>query len=529
VSSWVTHQNVHKLNLRISRKLLTSNVLSFSGHQPSRWIHAAAEVWEVGEALAILFSMLIRLCVMVVFTILLLLVSWHLTTVIVAAVTTVFLLTRQLARRADRVGVAAVRANEDFTHRLVEMLSGMRVIRAFGQERREEASFAEASARARVAGFRLDLAVNATDPLLEVLYIPMLVGTLGYALAVGVSVPTVFAFLLLLHRLQPHVRGLDSDRVRLARHAPAVREVFGLLARPDEGSPPSGPVPCPAFLDSIEFREVVYAYRGRGHASALHRVSFTIRRGQMTALVGKSGAGKSTLINLLLRFDDPSEGEILVDGVPLRQLDLGDWRRRLALAGQDAELMSGTVFENIAYGRADADPVAVLRAARDAYAHGFIAAFEAGYDTVVGARGATLSGGQRQRIGLARAFVRAPDILILDEATSSLDSLSEAQVQAALARFRRKQRTVIVITHRPSTISAADQVIVLDRGRVVQIGTPEQLLEQNGVFAELHPVRWPAPPVGAGGGAGRLRSTRHRPPPAAAEAERQRSSRGGAR
>jgi subfamily B ATP-binding cassette protein MsbA len=213
-------------------------------------------------------------------------------------------------------------------------------------------------------------------------------------------------------------------------------------------------------------------------------VSLEIRRGEITAIVGPSGAGKSTLINLLFRLYDPVRGTILVDDVPLSELELAGWRTRLAMAGQDAELLTGTVFENIAYGNPSADRAAIAAAAKQADAHGFIERLPCGYETRVGERGLRLSGGQRQRIGLARALVRKPDILVLDEATNSMDSISERVVQDVLKRLRGSV-TIIVIAHRLSTVDAADQVIVLHEGQVVEWGRPDDLLCRGGHFLRL--------------------------------------------
>jgi subfamily B ATP-binding cassette protein MsbA len=204
----------------------------------------------------------------------------------------------------------------------------------------------------------------------------------------------------------------------------------------------------------------------------------------MTAVVGGSGAGKSTLLYLLARLYDPTAGEIRVDGVPLPELDLAAWRSRLAFAGQDLELMGDTVRANIAFGRSGATLDEIVAAARQGDAHGFISELPQGYDTRIGERGLRLSAGQRQRIGLARALVRKPEILILDEATNALDSLSERVIQHALEQLAGNL-TMIVVAHRLSTIRLANHVIVLDEGRLVEQGPPDTLLRANRGFAHL--------------------------------------------
>jgi subfamily B ATP-binding cassette protein MsbA len=203
----------------------------------------------------------------------------------------------------------------------------------------------------------------------------------------------------------------------------------------------------------------------------------------MTAIVGVSGAGKTTLSNLLFRFHDPQSGQITVDGVPLTEIDLSWWRRQLSIAGQDADLISGTIRDNIAYGLSEVAADRVVDAARKASAHAFISALPMGYDTRVGERGILLSGGQRQRIGLARALIRESGILVLDEATNSLDSMTEAEVLASLEALHGT--TVIVIAHRLSTTRMADQIVVLSGGRVVESGTPAVLYQEDGLFSKM--------------------------------------------
>jgi subfamily B ATP-binding cassette protein MsbA len=204
--------------------------------------------------------------------------------------------------------------------------------------------------------------------------------------------------------------------------------------------------------------------------------------------VGRSGAGKSTLFSLLFRFNDPTEGRVTADGVPLQDLRIGSWRERLSLMSQDVQLFNDTVEANIAYGDLEARPDAIRAAAEIAHADRFIEAFPEGYDTVVGDHGLRLSGGQRQRIALARTILRNPDVLLLDEPTNALDAESERAFQEALFRFSH-QRTVIVIAHQLSTVLRADQVIVLEEGEVREVGTPEALIRKRGRFAEMYDLQ----------------------------------------
>jgi subfamily B ATP-binding cassette protein MsbA len=323
-------------------------------------------------------------------------------------------------------------------------------------------------------------------PLMEVLYVPLFVGALGVAWYVEAGVPTLVAFLLLLYRLQPHIKGVDQDRVRLAGLASSVADVAAVMA--DAGGPaPTGGRPFAGLERDIAFEGVSFRY-AQSSRSALDGVTARIRRGEVTALVGASGSGKSTMINLLYRFYDPEAGRILVDGVPLTDLDLAAWRGRLALAGQDAELFAGSIHDNIAYGRPQASRAEVEEAARLADAEAFIAALPEGYDTPIGSRGMKLSGGQRQRIGLARALLRRPDVLVLDEATNALDGISEQSIQEVLGLLAGAT-TIIIIAHRLSTIRHADHVIVLEGGRLAEDGPPPTLVAAGGVFARLYDLK----------------------------------------
>jgi ATP-binding cassette subfamily B protein len=279
----------------------------------------------------------------------------------------------------------------------------------------------------------------------------------------------------------------------LLRAAGATERLMELLGSHSPISSPSKPVPAPVQLEgsAIEFEAVRFHYPSRPNQAALSNFSLTVKPGQTVAIVGPSGAGKSTVFQLLLRFYDPAEGRIMLDGVATRALSLHDLRQRVGIVPQDAVIFSNSALENIRYGRPEASDAEVETAARAAFADEFIRSLPEGYHTFLGERGVRLSGGQRQRIAIARAMLKNPPLLLLDEATSALDAESERMVQAALESAMRG-RTTLVIAHRLATVQKADHIVVLDHGRLVEQGTHAELVAQGGVYAGLAALQFNA-------------------------------------
>jgi ABC transporter fused permease/ATP-binding protein len=270
----------------------------------------------------------------------------------------------------------------------------------------------------------------------------------------------------------------------LQRAAGATDRLFAVIDTVPEIRDPEPAIALPPGKGAIKLERVSFAYPSRRGQPVLTGVELEVAPGEVVALVGPSGAGKSTILSLLYRFYDVDAGRVLFEGVDIRQLALGDLRRALAMVAQEPVLFSGTILDNIGYGRDGATPAEIERAARDAYAHDFIIGFPDGYRTMIGERGTKLSGGQKQRIALARALLADPRVLILDEATSNLDAESEAQVQAALARLMHG-RTTIIVAHRLSTVRDADRIVVIEGARVVEQGRHDELMARRGTYHRL--------------------------------------------
>ena len=439
-----------------------------------------AQVWYVTEGLDAATRMIASAAAALVFVTLLLLIAWPLTVLVVLGFLSISLAMLAVRRGAQRFGRNAVVANAAMSERIVEALTHHRLIRAAGTESREAERFARTTEELRRASLRTELLRGVASPLNELLYVPLMFGVIAFGLAQGLGMPTLLAYLLLLYRLQPHLQQLDHLRVELAALAGPIEDIATILELTDPRAPRGGTRSIASIEQGIRFEGVSFDY-GEPNSPSLSAVSLTIPKGTVVALVGPSGSGKSTVVGLLHRFFDPTAGRILVDDVPLPELDLAAWRRRLAYAGQDLELMQGSVRDNIAYGSPGADDAAIREAARLANAEGFIASLPKGYQSEIGARGLTLSGGQRQRLILARALLRRPDLLVLDEATNALDADSEHVVIERL-HAARGEMTMLIIAHRLQTVRHADLVVVLDAGRVIESGPPASLMAGTGTF-----------------------------------------------
>ncbi|MHC5018512.1 MAG: ABC transporter ATP-binding protein [Planctomycetota bacterium] len=395
-----------------------------------------------------------------------------------------------------------VQAQADLTQRMQQILSGMRVVKVFHTEAREAARYVEASEAQFRRAKRVARARALNRGLVEFLMNAGVAGAflLGGAAAIfrwfGIDPPTFLAFAMVLAGIYTPLRGVGQTWATYQESLPAVARSTAVLEWEPEPADQGNAQTCPPLTDALRLERVTFVYDG-GDDAALDDVTIEIPAGTVTAVVGESGAGKSTFFDLLLRLADPAAGRITWDGHDLRALARESLRNRIALVGQDPFLFHASVADNLRYGNRDATDAEVAEAVAAADASEVVAGLPDGLNTLVGERGARLSGGERQRLTIARALLRDPDLLLLDEATAALDSASESRVLTALERLM-EGRTTIWVAHRLTSITRADQIVLLDEGRIAERGTHEELLAKEGPYARM----WAEQqlPVGAGEG-----------------------------
>ncbi len=478
------YDHLHKLSMSFfSRKKTGSLITRVSSDTDRLWEFIALGVVEVSLSAV----MLVGLSAILIW------LDWRLGLVISAPVPLLCFAIYKNGQQMEELFLRAWRKWSRLTDVLSDTIPGMRVVKAFNQERRERRRFKARNddvvgefnrIHAQWTGFwpRLMFGLQLVIVMVWVTALPRLLGDhslLGPPLSTG----TFVSFLLYMTMLVQPVETVGQVARMLHRATTSAHRVFEVLDTEPEVRDHAEPIKLDGLRGAIEFKDVTFGYDGV--RQVIRGMSFEVQPGELIGLVGPSGGGKTTLINLITRFYDVSAGQVLVDGVDVRALDSGIYRSQVGIVLQDPYLFHGSILENIRYGLPDATLEQVLDAARAANAHDFVCRLPLGYDTIVGERGHTLSGGERQRISIARAILRNPRILILDEATSAVDTETERKIQDALDRLVAG-RTVFAIAHRLSTLRQASRLFVIENGKLAEVGTHGELLDKpDGIYRKL--------------------------------------------
>ena len=486
---------VKSLRKELYGKILSLPIGFFSEERKGDIIaRMSGDVQEVETSITGSLEMLIKNPILIlIYFLALVVISWQMTVFTIFFAPLMIWVMGVVGRNLKRKSLQVQQLWSDTMAQVEETLGGLRVIKAFLAEKKMDARFEQVTEEMRRRSGRVAVRQSLAHPMSEFLgtVVIMIVLWFGGSLILGgkahIDAPVFIYFMVILYSIVAPIKDFAKAGYAIPKGMASMERIGKILDAENTIKEKADPLPLDAFTHEIRLEGVTFRYPD-GSKTILDQVDLTIEKGKTVAIVGASGAGKTTLVDLIPRFYDPVEGRVLIDGKDIRDVRIADLRALIGNVNQESILFNDTIFANIAFGVPEATMEQVVAAARIANAHDFIMEKDGGYGFRIGDRGVKLSGGQRQRISIARAILKNPPILILDEATASLDTASEKIVQEALDRLM-SSRTTIAIAHRLSTVRGADEIVVLDEGKIVERGTHEALLQRNGYYRKLHDMQ----------------------------------------
>lgn len=484
LQAWIYGRAGQTIRETLARALMTADPAFCLTASSSRLLNVVSnESWRAADAVAAKLSLMVHVAATIILALFLCVLSPVLTLIVAVGLLLMHLAQEALTRHFARLGREVMVLNRDLAKRMLHLIGAWRLIRLSATEKSEQARFAEVSDCVRRAGLRLQLRQTAVGPLIEVAYAALFLVVIWVAWRLGTTFGEAAAFTILLYRMQPQVRGIQNARTALRGWVGSMEEVAWLITQPPRKAQADEVAASPSLKDGIHFVNVGFSYAA-DRAPALRDATFHIGWGESVAIIGRSGSGKSTVVNMICGLIRPASGQIQIGPVDLARIAPDVWMPRVAVTSPELELFDGTVLENITYGMPDALPQTAAAAAQQAGADAFIQTLPQGYHTQVGNRGTELSAGQRQRIALARAVLRQPEILIMDEATNAMDLVAEAHALEIIDR-RKGRGITLIVSHHLASIRACDRFLLFENGRLVETG-PATSMDQHEMNRLLH-------------------------------------------